>query len=329
MNRFGSSTYVWGLVVVAVIAVAVFRLRTVDEGSSSGGPTVEVTSSQRAAIEAIDAQAPVYVKTDGDGQVITIVATGPEVTDAVLSHIGSLTTLKTLELQTSAISDAGLEVIGTLPELESLTLSQTSISAEGLKTLTGLSTLQLLALEECNIGDEAADSLAQIESLQTLNLSQTTMTDDGLAKLSPLKNLESLYLSGTQITGEGFAAFDSHQNLKLLMLTETPLTPSGIQNLRQFPNLERLYLNRVQIDHETLVQLMDMLTTSHPQLAGLFFEGASLTDESIEPLKAIAELPNLALVNLDQTEISKQAFRKLAAEVPDVQYLVDYPLGND
>lgn len=311
---------VLGLTIIAIAGVAIFPLIPTRTG---------VVSSQQPAIDAFNSVTACKLRMDDDGRVTHLAARGPEVTDAVAVHLKELTNLQSLQLQQSTISDSTLEVIGGLSQLESLHLHETEITSEGLKHLTGLQNLTELLVPKCRIGDDGLGVLAQIQSLRMLNLSETDVTDQGLKELKALASLETLNLGGTDVNGSGFSDFTVQKKLTHLSLPDTAVNQDGLANLTCFPELQLLYLDRVAIDEEMLVRLMELVTGSFPRLTGLFLSGTPLTDDSTETLTALAGMPELAVVNLNNTLITKPAFKRLATATPQISYIVDYSEGED
>jgi len=324
MDRLSSSPLPWGiLLLVLIAAAAAWTLR--DDDADSGQPDIgAVTSSQRAAIDAIRAGLPVKFKTDDDGRVTQLVARGPGMTDAVAVHLQELPDLRNLQLEGSALGSAGMQAIGQLANLESLRLAGTKVTDDDLQHLTNLKGLKWLFLSDCPIGDAGLEAIGHLSSLTLLDLDNTQVTDDGVPLLGKLAELQKLYLTGTQVTGSGFTQFPETNALTLLKLNGTPLTAEGLDALRRFGNLQSLYLEGVELDQALLVQLMEVVTGSFPQLGGLFLTNTQLTDASVEPLMALAKMPHLGLVDLNGTLITKPAVKRLATETPEISYQVNY-----
>ncbi len=329
MDSSSSSRLPWVFVLLGLIAaVAMWTLRDdgAGPGQSNGGAII---SSQRAAVDAMLATLPVKYQTDDDGRVTQLVARGPDMTDAVAVHLQELPDLKDLQLEGSALGSAGMQVIGRLSHLESLRLAGTTITDGDLQHLTNLKGLKWLFLSDCPIGDEGMDAIGRIGSLTLLDLDKTQVTDEGVKRLGELVELQKLYLTGTHVTGTGFAPFPETNALTLLKLNGTPLTAEGLDALRRFGNLQSLYLEGVEFDQSLLVKLMEVVNGSFPQLGGLFLTNTQLTDASVEPLMALAKMPNLGLVDLNGTLITKSAFKRLATETPEISYQVDYSEGDE
>ena len=85
----------------------------------------------------------------------------PNVTDAGLEHIESLTKLRQLDLRGSSITDRGLVRLSNLKELRELSLMRTAVTDDGLAHLDELTNLEWLALSDTSVTIEAAKTLRQ------------------------------------------------------------------------------------------------------------------------------------------------------------------------
>ncbi len=325
MDRVRDGRTRWVIVLVVLITAAAAWMLRKDDAGLSNPHSDAVIPSQQGAIDAILAALPVKFTTDDDGRVTKLIARGPDMTDAVAAHLQELPDLTDLQLEGSAIGSDGLQVIGGLHKLQSLRLAGTKITAGDLHHLADLKSLQQLFLSDCPVGDEGLEALQELDGLQLLDLDKTQVTDEGVRLLGGLASLEKLYLTGTQVTGAGFGEFPDTSALALLKLNDTRLTAEGLDALRRFANMQMLYLEGVKLDDVLLVQLMDVVTGSFPRLSGLFLaRNKPLTDASVEPLMALAEMPDLGLVDLSGTQITKPAFKRLATETPEIRYQVNY-----
>lgn len=72
-----------------------------------------------------------YAKLADRPEVVVLQMANPDVTDATLQHVRSLTKLRRLDVGNSQITDAGLATIAALPALEELNLGHTKITDAG------------------------------------------------------------------------------------------------------------------------------------------------------------------------------------------------------
>ncbi|QDU01060.1 Internalin-A precursor [Gimesia chilikensis] len=288
--------------------------------SACSGPP----ASEQAALESLQELTPVGFKQNEAGNVIELTATDDAMTDEAVVYLQEFPELRRLHLERSAISDAALQPISKLKKLEALFLDQTAVTDQGIQQLSTLESLQQLSLVESQVGDAALPTIGELANLTMLNLSQTGVTDDGLIHLAPLKKLKSLYLGSTQLTGTGIKTLGELPELTLLDLNQTRSNDSLVAALGQFPSLEMLFLGNSRISDEQIPGLMTVLKENMPRLKGLSLKSNPLTDASISDLQELKSLKNLALVQLQNTQITKPAFKQLASVVTEVNFSVDY-----
>jgi hypothetical protein len=85
----------------------------------------------------------------------------PNVTDAGLEHIGSLTKLRRLDLRGASITDRGISRLTNLRDLRELSLKGTAVTDRGLLYLTDLSNLEWLALSDTQVTSDGAKTLKE------------------------------------------------------------------------------------------------------------------------------------------------------------------------
>lgn len=324
------SRFVFVSVIAAVlVAFAVLRFRLDERSTSAGVDAASVTASQRPAIEAILATESARFKLDDQGRVTSLIAQGAAFTDAVATRLAELPHLTDLQIKDTTIDTEGLLAIGSLDRLESLRIEKTDIASENWSQLESLKNLRHLFVVESSMNDEGLKSLRGLNHLEVLDLSRTEITDAGLAQLAGISSLNKLYLIGTGVTGTGFADFPEDSGLSLLNLSEAPLTVEGIAQLARFRNLTALYLDRVKMDDAMIAQLMNIAANHFTNLNALSLTDTPLTDSAIAPLSALANMPQMSLVSLHGSRISKSAFKRLAQQTPEVRYQVDYDAKED
>jgi hypothetical protein len=124
-------------------------------------------------------------------------------TDATLAHIGRLTRLQWLTVNSASVSDAGLVHLKGLTNLTVLELNFTQVSDAGLVHLEGLTNLAILSLDGTRLSDAGLVHLKGLTNLTDLWLDFPQVSDAGLAHLKGLTKLTSLALSQTQVTDAG------------------------------------------------------------------------------------------------------------------------------
>ena len=172
---------------------------------------------------------------------------GTQVTDAGLEHLNGLTNLLFLQLWDTKVSDGGLEHLTRLTNLRRLELSGTQVTDAGLEHLKGLTNLKRLSLSRTQVTDAGLEDLKGLTNVEELRLDHTQVTDAGLEHLKGLTQLESMFLSETQITGTGLVHLEGQRNLKVMYLAYTPVTDAELEHLRRLGNLEVLRLDATPV----------------------------------------------------------------------------------
>lgn len=126
--------------------------------------------------------------------------------DAALEAIGSMKSLRTLELASTKITDMGVGHLSGLTDLESLDLSYTPQTDEGLKHLAGMTKLKSLNLAGCKIEGPGLKHLAAMKHLEELALEGNPLTKETLPHLLRLTNLRELNLTQTKFDDDAALA---------------------------------------------------------------------------------------------------------------------------
>jgi hypothetical protein len=105
------------------------------------------------------------------------------ITNACVSTLLALKSLKILGLNGKDIDDTALETVAKLRTLGSLRLEATQVTGSGFKALTKLVLLNDLSLRRAPITDAALEDLAKLKTLKSLNLTETTVSEAAVAKL--------------------------------------------------------------------------------------------------------------------------------------------------
>tara|TARA_R110002095_G_scaffold65066_1_gene54774 strand:+ start:1104 stop:2075 length:972 start_codon:yes stop_codon:yes gene_type:complete len=286
-------------------------------------------AAEQSALTSLNSMTPARFKLNEAGHVVDLSANASTMNDETAAFLKDLPELQRLHLEHSSVSDASMQYVAGLKNLKSVFLDQTAVTDSGMMQLENSDQLRDLSLAECKVGDAGMTAISQLIELNMLNLSKTEITDAGLKHLEPLKKMKTLYLSETKLTGTGLQALGEMTQLTHLDLNGTTVDETLIESLRQFPNLELLYLGNSTIDDKQISRLMSVLTEATPKLRGLSLKQTALSDSAVPSLKSLQQLKNLAIVQLQDTEISKPAFKHLASVVTEVNFSVNYSEGND
>ncbi|HEY9733618.1 MAG TPA: protein kinase [Drouetiella sp.] len=152
--------------------------------------------------------------------------------DGAVEHLTGLSNLETLGLAGTLVTDKGTQSIAKLNQLKSLDLGYTVITQQGLKNLARLKHLTKIGLYNTKLKDQDLKFLAKFPQLQSLNLANTRISDAGVDEIVKLKNLEFLDVGGTDITDAGLKKFAAISNLKQVILYDLSLTLDHIRALK-------------------------------------------------------------------------------------------------
>lgn len=127
-----------------------------------------------------------------NGTVVSIVGSGPEVTDSTLRIIVEEKSLVHLDLAEARVTDEGLRTLAALPLIDSLRLNSTSITGECLKWLNP-DRIKNLYLRKCsNLKDEHLAPISRFKKLERLELGYTNISNAGVALFGDLPYLRLL-----------------------------------------------------------------------------------------------------------------------------------------
>ena len=217
---------------------------------------------------------------------------GTKVTSRVFEHVGSLTTLKSLDIGFSRVTDDGFEHLAELAQLEALGFAGNKMSGVSLPLLELLPSLKHLdvgGLQRTDSGlwglalsDFNLESIEALTELETLNLRDSKITDRGLARLEALVNLESLDLSCTPVSSRGLASLAKLPKLRTLRFWQVEKVDDRAgAPLAAIKSLEVLDLAETSVTDEALVKLADL-----PSLQQLFLGGSKVTPQAVEQFRA-------------------------------------------
>jgi hypothetical protein len=183
----------------------------------------------------------------GDVESVRLIKTS--VTDSGLGKLKELKNLTEFEYlgprAPDRLTDAGLTHLAAITSLRALSLAETDVTEAGTQHLKGLTNLQSLAIMRSPVTDEALKHLEGLTNLVSLNLASTKVTDAGLEHLKGLTTLEYLDLYDTPITDAGLEHLKGLTNLKRLEIKRTGVTEAGMQKFRQaLPQCEIWYSPR-------------------------------------------------------------------------------------
>ena len=223
----------------------------------------------------------------------------------------------------ASIGNAACRSLATLENLERLSLIYTGVGEPGLFQIRRLPNLQSLDIRGCmSIANDGMKNIARIKTLKSFQHYSGSVSDAGLEELTAAENVESLFLQDFRLSdaaGESLKKFKNLTDLVLFRCGEfgsqgllelkgmplTRLTLRGLPNVgndgfevfRELPNLRRLDLTEMDaVSDGAFIPVAEL-----PNLAILNVEVVGITDEA---LKSIAKLQNLRELKLRQVEIT-------------------------
>ena len=161
---------------------------------------------------------------------------------AILHIVPRLHSLRDLELA-DEVSDADLSIIVAVKSLRSLKLSRAAVTDVGMKKLARLPELSELSLVDCKgLTDAGLEPIGRLKRLECLSLKGTNVTDTGLREVAKLRALKSLDLSGTNIDDAGLSGFTTLTSLERLTLNFTNIGDAGLKSLSRLATLRMIYV---------------------------------------------------------------------------------------
>ncbi|MCA3454419.1 MAG: hypothetical protein INF45_08910, partial [Rhodobacter sp.] len=189
--------------------------------------------------------------------------------DRIPQDIATLSSLKTLRLDRTAVSD--LAPLAALTALQRLDLNQTAVS--DLAPLAALTALEGLGLNETAVSDLAP--LAALTALRVLDLTHTAVSD--LAPLATLTALQALWLDQTAVSD--LAPLAALTTLGALTLNQTAV--SDLAPLAGLTAMRTLTLNQTVVSD--LAPLAALSELKHLALVG-----CQVAD--LRPIRGLAKL---------------------------------------
>lgn len=256
-------------------------------------PTTQ-TADDRAAVERLRKAGVVLTETTG---VVTgaLVKDTADMTEDNFAALGSLKSLKTLNISSKKLNDQTLGLLTGMTALEILSTDSAQFTDAGLKQFTKFPNLKHIGLIHTSLGrndftGKGLAALAAMPNLRRLGIGGCKFNDEGMAAVAKLTQLEELHTGHTYQTEAGNVHLKSLSNLKMLWLG---------QSLQPFPNSS----NQLCLTEATLDVLVELKMLETLQLSQ-----ARYTADALARLKA---LPNLKRLILNQIDIPAADIAKL------------------
>ncbi|CAI5482859.1 unnamed protein product [Closterium sp. Yama58-4] len=168
-----------------------------------------------------------------------VLSRGNNISSAGMVHVGKLTWLEELKLESHNFTDSLVPKISNLTALRRLELISTNVSADGTPDLTCLCSLKVLVLAPGNnISSAAVAHVGKLTTLEALDIGSSHVMDEVLADLAPLSKLTWLALP-EHVTIQGMKHLASFKSLKTIWLRSSYYhTQCVIRCLTTLPSLE-------------------------------------------------------------------------------------------
>ncbi len=242
-------------------------------------------------------------------------------------------------LSAPAVATPVLTGLGKLPELHTLELPD--LAGGG---VAALAAGKFPALAKLIYGGSLATKFAKqlakarFPALAVLGAPNRAMNNDGLAELLQAKwfgQLRVLNLADNKVGDKGVKALASHpvaQTLRVLQLGDNPFSKTGLGEITKegaFPELTSLDLHSYTKRKGTSAELAVLVAAMRlPRLRHLDLSGWPLSDAGAQALAANPALAGLTRLNLDECGIGDAGAKALFAS-PHLQNLVELQLGSN
>ncbi len=173
-----------------------------------------------------------------------------------------------------------------------------------------------LDLSQSGITDKGISSAARISDLLALNIGGTECTSDCLLPFENNQTLETLDASSTKVDSKVGIHISKIKSLTKLDLSSTKIGDEAVELLPA--NLTGLYLRNTQVSNHSIDFIKKMRNLAFLDIADTKIR---LSDEL--GLTWIQELPNLAVLCLDRSQISKEMEKLFRDSFPTVSLRID------
>lgn len=188
--------------------------------------------------------------------------------------------------------------------ISKLELDCSAVQADDVSRLIEQHSPEKLFVEHLRNADEIVDALAADPHIKELYICESDLADAGLQQL-PLEQLTHLGISGTQVTADGLRELRRGIRIRLLRIDGQQFNGTGTEVVRSLPVLSTLELN-----------------------------GASVTDEHLQPLHGFDQLKVVDLINTSVTaggynELSRASSDQIVCIAPWEEELAPWEGESD
>ena len=292
------------------------------------------------SIQKIDLTGNRHVTSAGLSQLVTLqnltslTLTSTDLTPENLAIVGSIHSLKELQLSSTRADDGVVAKISAISHLQSLDLSGTMITPA-----VGASLGQLLELSVLKLASTAADdqlvTMLHGLPLRELRLDKTRITEASIREILKIKSLEQLSVNDNNIPGIAWKGV-SRSNLKSLSVAGTPFGIEGFQAIKGLDSLEVLNVYGAGLVEHKAADVFGSLPKLRILIAGSnaisdagmfeFFKGLKNIEElhlgsnraiSDRGLGALVGLKKLRFVDVNDTSCGQAGALALKEKLPD------------
>jgi Leucine-rich repeat (LRR) protein len=269
----------------------------------------------------------------------SVSVSGDEANDQVAASLKSLTNLRSIAFEKSAITNAGLEALKNHTKLRNLKLASSAITDEGLSHLAELTELVVLSLQECKITDQGFDFLSKLTKLKELVVFKSDVSTGPLKAFTNAQELSKLNLRGTKLTSQDLIAhMEAFKNLQDLEISETAVDDTALPTIAKLPKLKALNVWRTKVSDQGLESLVSIGLTrlnldDNPAIGDMGMEQVAkmttlewlhvgktkITDAGLAKLET---LNRLAELRINDTVVSEEALKQFQQKIPSLKTVI-------
>jgi hypothetical protein len=194
-------------------------------------------------------------------------------------------------MSSTKIGDTGAQILDHLPHLVALGLGTTTITDVTIARIAKLHELRTLVLAKTHT--DKLGLLGELHALEQLFLEDTWLGDAEVAKLTGLRKLRVLHVAGTNVSDDSLDVLRGFSWLEELTIGDTRVTAAVLAP--NWPRLRTWSLVGLELRDPDLAAL-----ARHSSLIALDLTATEIADPS-----ALAALPNLRVLGLAETRLSK------------------------
>ncbi|MCA9092372.1 MAG: redoxin family protein [Planctomycetaceae bacterium] len=213
-----------------------------------------------------------------------------QVTDRGVRHLESMRGLEILNVYAPECGNGFLKSVGTLPSLKVLNLGFMKWTDAGLLHLSRLKTLEEIAIPHRDKPGKGFDAVVRLPNLKLIT--GFTFRGEHLAHLKGAKALRGLCLDSNEfIRDEDLVHLANLPQLEYLDLFHANVTDAGVEHLRPLKSLRRLCLNVNQIPKKPVLTVASANVLSElKSLEWLELSSVGGADEFLEKISVLSNL---------------------------------------